>query len=965
MTEASYCSRPTMMRGIVLICSLLVGLHVAKAQRPHYSISSTLDVGEHTLTGEIEITYTNDSYRILDSLGIHLWPNAYSSQNTAYAKQLLLQGKMDLHRAKPESLGSITGLNFTSLSQDIRFEIDHNDIDIGWLILSEPLKPGASITFSTPFIVKIPDSFSRMGHTGESYQITQWYPHVAVYDENGWHTMPYLEMGEYFNDFADYDVRIQLPNDFIVAATGILKDTSENESMTTWHFTAENVIDFAWFASPFFTKETHSVDVGGKEKVTLNLFAEDFDTEHFQGAAYYAARALQFYSDWLGPYPYAQMNIVYAPLGVAGGMEYPTLAHIGYTEDSIDLDEVIAHEIGHTWLYGVLANNERENPWMDEGLNSFMEARYMETYYPNYEAYVLPKVVSADDAMKLLDVVQRFFQFNHTLEPPAADPQFQNDIQYGFSAYELPKQGLEMMMSQVGDTTMKQMFRDYYNDYKFSHVSPELLRQSFEKTCDCDLAWFFEDWIYQAHNLDYRIKKFKASKKEITLINKGSSKVPLKINTYKDGQALKEHWINGFAGEKTIHLNVKADAVRLYDGMMGVNKNYTTNVRPRKVIPRFRFLPQVQSYDVPTIGVTPFFGVNLGDGFMPGIAFTSGLFPQNKFKFVVAPMYGLGSKKIRGYATARYIGDINSGLFDKYLLSIGVEDFGYNLDTHYLYRDHFTKLSPSFGLRFTPNKASTLVQWLKYRYVSINQYYNTGTNFEQKLYVQNQRSYGVHELAYQMRSDYVLRPFEINANVQAGKEFVRLNLFYKQHFRGRTKNHGIWINGFAGSLPVYDDPEANVQFTINGLASNGFYAKDYMYDEWLGGRNAEGGLFSHQVFMKDAGLKTLSTIGIGNDWMVGSGFSIALPFRYIHFYMDGAYYSSAVTNEPTFSYSGGAAIVLWKDVFEIYIPFLESKDIRESLSYVVKDQWFERISFQANIKLANPLNILDRKQLAY
>jgi hypothetical protein len=117
--------------------------------------------------------------------------------------------------------------------------------------------------------------------------------------------------------------------------------------------------------------------------------------------------------------------------------------------------------------------------------------------------------------------------------------------------------------------------------------------------------------------------------------------------------------------------------------------------------------------------------------------------------------------------------------------------------------------------------------------------------------------------------------------------------------------------------------------------------------------------------MRDAGLKTLSTDGIGSDWMLGSGVSVALPFRFVHLYMDAAYYNSAVTDNLTFSYSGGAALVLWKDVFEVYFPFLESKDIRESLTYVVKDQWYERISFQANIKLANPLNLLDRHQLAY
>ncbi len=965
MTEAPHFSQLAKIRILVFICSLLLGLSVSHAQRPQYRITASLDTAEHTLTGEIEITYSNYSYKTLDKLGIHLWPNAYSTKTTALVEQMLLQGKMDLYHAKPESLGSITGLNFISSNQDIKLQIDSAHVDIGWLILSKPLKPSESITFSSPFVVRIPESFSRLGRAYDTYQITQWYPHVAVFDTDGWHTMPYLEIGEFFNDFADYDVRLALPKGYIVAATGELNSSEENDSISTWHFKAENVIDFAWFASPTFQKETYLVDVGGADKVELHIYVDAYGNKLWDKAPLYAERALQFYSDWLGPYPYPQMSVVYAPLGVGGGMEYPMLSHIGYTTDSLSLDEIIAHEIGHNWLYAILANNEREYPWMDEGLNTFIEAQYMATYHPGYIEYSLPEIFSAKGAMRFLDVVQRYYQFNNTLEPPASDPQYQDEVQYFFSAYELPKQGLDMMMSRVGEPTMKQMFKDYFRDYKFSHVTPAILKQSFEKSCDCNLEWFFYDWIYNAHKVDYRVKNFSASKKDITLINKGESKIPLKINTYKKGSDLKEHWINGFSGEKTIHLNFKADAIRLYDGMMGINKNYTTNVKPRTIFPRFRLLPQIQSYDRPTVGVTPFFGINLTDGFMPGLAFTSGLFPQNKFKFVVAPMYGATSKKLRGHTTLRYVGEMKGNLFDKYLLSFGFDNFGYNIDTHYLYRDHYVKWSPSFALRFSPDKSSPLVQWLKYRFVHIDQYYGTGIDFDDKLYVEDQRSYGVHELSYQLRSDFVLRPYEFIANVQSGEEFLRVNLNFKQHFRGKTKNHGVWIHGYGGWLPVYDLPTANVQFTINGISSNGFYSKDYMYDEWLGGRNAESGRFSRQVFIKDAGLKTLSTIGIGDQWMLGAGFSAALPFRYIHFYMDAAYYESAVTEKTAFSYSGGAAIVLFKDVIEIYLPFLESKDIRESLTYDVKDQWYERISFQANIKLANPLNFIDKEQLAY
>ena len=147
------------------------------------------------------------------------------------------------------------------------------------------------------------------------------------------------------------------------------------------------------------------------------------------------------------------------------------------------------------------------------------------------------------------------------------------------------------------------------------------------------------------------------------------------------------------------------------------------------------------------------------------------------------------------------------------------------------------------------------------------------------MYAEEKREYGIHELSFQMSSDTVLMPYTAKAAIQAGQGFVRLNLNYNQHFRGKDKMRGIWVHGFAGWLPFYKNPKANVPFTFNGMASSGFFSRDYMYDEWLMGRNAIDGNISRQVFLKDAGLKTLATIGISEDWMAGAGFSWALPFK--------------------------------------------------------------------------------------
>ncbi|HJW30990.1 MAG TPA: hypothetical protein VJ508_17290, partial [Saprospiraceae bacterium] len=288
------------------------------------------------------------------------------------------------------------------------------------------------------------------------------------------------------------------------------------------------------------------------------------------------------------------------------------------------------------------------------------------------------------------------------------------------------------------------------------------------------------------------------------------------------------------------------------------------------------------------------------------------------------------------------------------------------VDSHYNFRSSFFRLSPSIALRVAPNAQHThLTQWWKYRWVNIHQHYGHGINYDLKDFDYQSRQYSVQELSYQIRSDYVLRPYSASANVQLGEGFVRLNAKYEQHFTRKSRMGGTWIRGFAGWLPHQDKPKANVLFTLNGLSSYGYYATDYMYDQWLGGRNAESGFFARQVFEKDAFLKTLATNGISDEWMIGGGVRTALPLSFIHLYMDAAFYPSGITEKTELSYSGGIAFVGLKDFFEIYIPILESKNIRESLSYEVRDIWHKRISFQANFRFVNPVDLVDRLQFGY
>jgi len=249
-------------------------------QKVNYTIDVTLHDKSNELTAFEKMEYVNNSPDTLQFLYFHLWPNAYSGNNTDLAKQIfVIKGKERLFN-DPELRGFIDSLNFKVDNRQVQWKILPDQPDICRLILNKPLAPGKSILISTPFHVKIPKGVtSRLGHIGESYQISQWYPKPAVYDNTGWHQMPYLDQGEFYSEFGTFDVRITLPENYIVGATGNLQNKHEAEMLdkiaadTSWistsdkdkvefpasslktktlHYLGNNIHDFAWFADKRF-----------------------------------------------------------------------------------------------------------------------------------------------------------------------------------------------------------------------------------------------------------------------------------------------------------------------------------------------------------------------------------------------------------------------------------------------------------------------------------------------------------------------------------------------------------------------------------------------------------------------------------------------------------------------------------------------------------------------------------------
>ncbi|MEO7265842.1 MAG: M1 family metallopeptidase, partial [Ferruginibacter sp.] len=484
-------------------------------QQVNYNIDVSLNDKDNSLDGFIKMDYLNNSPDTLSFIWIHCWPNAYKNDRTAFSDQQLENGSTKFYFANEEKKGYINRLNF-KVDGIVSSAEDHPvHQDIIKLLLPSALAPGKSVLIESPFHVKLPYQFSRGGYINKSYQITQWYPKPAVYDRKGWHPMPYLDQGEFYSEFGNYKVNITVPKAYIIAATGKEVGHKNKDSILTKTFEQNNVHDFAWFADKDFIVVEDTLQLATKI-VKVSAYYREKNKGSWKNCLEYAKAAILTKSKWVGEYPYSTVTLVENPVSGNGGMEYPTITLISATADQKMMDYVINHELGHNWFYGILASNERQHPWMDEGMNSFYDRKYiMERYgtaaldYFDIKEKFISSRMPADVEYLGVDVVTTIKQ-DQPIETPSEDFNF---INYGLIAYSKTAQWMQLLEAEMGTESFAAFIHNYYEQWKFRHPYPEDFKQLAEAFTNKNLDLVFDllnkkGSIVPPVKKDIRIKSF-------------------------------------------------------------------------------------------------------------------------------------------------------------------------------------------------------------------------------------------------------------------------------------------------------------------------------------------------------------------------------------------------------------------------------------------------------------------------
>lgn len=498
----------------------------------NYDISARLDTAKKTITARQTLTWINNAKEPISELHFHAYMNAFKNNQSTFMTERRTSflgdrdtvdagtawGWIDVTSIKTENNIDVLG-SLTFISPDDK---NPSDQTVFTIALPEVVQPGDTVRLYMDFVTKLPKIVARSGYSRNFFFAGQWFPKIGVYENagergretGGWNCHQYHSNSEFFADFGVYNVDINVPNDFIVASGGKLLDKKALEdNSTAWFFRAEDILDFAWTTSDRF-----KVVKANWGKVEIEVFLQP---EHFHMANRYTEsviKALDFFAEKLDSFPYSHLAIIDPPFyGMgASGMEYTTLftgGAINYLSEVTLLypELVTVHEFGHAFFMGILATNEFEEAWMDEGMNTYFETRIMDKYYGKAKSYL------NFTGLKIGDTEQTRWGYVILSNPRIAES-FRHswDYPYGnYSVYSYSKPGIMLatFANIWGEATMDKIMKTYYERWKFRHpntqnfldVVDEVIIEEHGEGAVASTRKFFDNFLFGNGVLDYAV----------------------------------------------------------------------------------------------------------------------------------------------------------------------------------------------------------------------------------------------------------------------------------------------------------------------------------------------------------------------------------------------------------------------------------------------------------------------------
>lgn len=530
-------------------------------QEVDYKMDIDFDVDTHRIDGHQILTYTNNSPDTLNRVFYHLYFNAFQPGSMMDKRSRTIADpdsriRDRIYHLEEDEIGYQKVLSLTQNGEPVSFKIRETVMEVE---LAEPIMPDTETVFEMKFESQVPVQIRRSGrHNAEGieYSMAQWYPKMAEYDFKGWHPHPYIAR-EFHGVFGNFDIKIHIDRNYIVAATGYLQnpeevghgyETDETQvqrppgNKLTWHFKSGYQHDFMWAADPDYVHVTRQVPDGPKlrffyqtDPVAINASEERQAEllENWERLPEYTVRAFQYMNEHFGQYPYDEYIVVQ---GGDGGMEYIMGTLITGNRNFYSLTGVTVHELVHAWYQGVLANNESYYHWIDEGFTVYASTRIMDHLFENRTGN--PFAGRYHNYFRIAD---------SGLEEPMSQhaDHYHTNAAYSVASYTKGMIFLHQLSYIIGRQTFDRGMKRFFYEWKFKHPTGYDFIRVMEKESGIKLNWYYDYWINSTKTIDYGIDEVleKGAETDITLARHGLMPMPIDLEVEFTDGSVKHYYI--------------------------------------------------------------------------------------------------------------------------------------------------------------------------------------------------------------------------------------------------------------------------------------------------------------------------------------------------------------------------------------------------------------------------------------
>ena len=605
----------------------------------HYEIDAKYDATKHTVDATEVLTYHNLTGQALDHFPFHLYQNAFQPKAT-WVREAKRDGNRDTRYDKwedkeygSEEIKSLEVVGQGELTAQLQYiqpdDGNKDDKTVADVHLPKPVAPGEYVQFKITFHDQMPETQARSGWKRDFVLGGQWFPKVGVWWHGAWNCHQYHAMTEFFADFGVYDVKLTVPQYEVVGASGVkVSEVSNPDSTKTLTYHGDDIHDFAWTASPRFKVKEDGVFQGQMGPVSLRILMQPAHWSQAERHEKILKETLDHFERWYGPYPYKTITLVDPePDSAAGGMEYPTFItgdSNWFMPEGLHVPElVVEHEFGHQYWYGMVATNEFEDAWMDEGINSYTEVKVLDSILGQKTS-----IMNLAGATMGERESQRLGYIGMADIDPIAQKAYDyySFNSYGGITYGKTASVLLTLENIIGEDTMQKAMHVYFMKYRFTHPTKEDFLKTVEEVSGRDLRWYFNQAIYGSPVMDYKVlkiesfpanwyeeeKKKSAGKKDdkntvyrssVWLQRKEDFVMPVEVEIkFDNGEKIREHW-DGVSRWTRFGYEKKAKVVsaeidpdhRIHIDRNDFNNSYTAeaNGKPaRKVANYWLFMTQ-------------------------------------------------------------------------------------------------------------------------------------------------------------------------------------------------------------------------------------------------------------------------------------------------------------------------------------------------------------------------------------